>query len=414
MALAADRAQPVLALALVGAGVRRRRRATTAAAAATTTAAQTEEFPAGTTMAKIQDKGEIVIGVKYDVPPFGFKNPRVRRDRGLRRRLRQGDRRGARRQAEARRGDLRQPHPVHQGRDGRPDPLDDDDQRRARDGDRVHRPVLRRPRPDPACKKGSRHHRRRRPRRQEGLHGAGLDIRGDAEEAGPEGGPQARRRLLRVPGADPERRRRRGLDRRRDPDRDDHPGRLARARAARSSRSSPTAAASRRTTRSSRSSSTTCSTSTSRTGAGRRPTTSGSASTRARSRSRPTATLAGGAGRERRVRTANAVIDVLSEQLRRVRVGAVGDARLVARQPRVAVVLGTLIAALRVRQSRGCARSAASTWRSSAACRCSCCCSSRSQACGAAGVAIDAVDRGHRRRSASTRPPTSPRRCAPG
>ena len=26
-------------------------------------------------MAKIQDRGEITIGVKYDVPPFGFKNP---------------------------------------------------------------------------------------------------------------------------------------------------------------------------------------------------------------------------------------------------------------------------------------------------------------------------------------------------
>jgi glutamate transport system substrate-binding protein len=40
--------------------------------------AQTEEaqqFPAGSTMAKIQDRGEITIGVKYDVPPFGFKNP---------------------------------------------------------------------------------------------------------------------------------------------------------------------------------------------------------------------------------------------------------------------------------------------------------------------------------------------------
>jgi glutamate transport system substrate-binding protein len=34
-----------------------------------------EEFPADTTMGKIQAKGEIAIGVKYDVPPFGFKNP---------------------------------------------------------------------------------------------------------------------------------------------------------------------------------------------------------------------------------------------------------------------------------------------------------------------------------------------------
>jgi glutamate transport system substrate-binding protein len=39
---------------------------------------QTEEaqqFPAGSTMAKLQDRGEITIGVKFDVPPFGFKNP---------------------------------------------------------------------------------------------------------------------------------------------------------------------------------------------------------------------------------------------------------------------------------------------------------------------------------------------------
>ena len=36
---------------------------------------EVEEFPAGTTMAELQDKGEIVIGVKFDVPPFGFKNP---------------------------------------------------------------------------------------------------------------------------------------------------------------------------------------------------------------------------------------------------------------------------------------------------------------------------------------------------
>ena len=39
------------------------------------TAQQAEKFPADTTMGKIQEKGEIVIGVKYDVPPFGFKNP---------------------------------------------------------------------------------------------------------------------------------------------------------------------------------------------------------------------------------------------------------------------------------------------------------------------------------------------------
>jgi glutamate transport system substrate-binding protein len=38
-------------------------------------AEEAQQFPAGSTMAKIQDRGEITIGVKYDVPPFGFKNP---------------------------------------------------------------------------------------------------------------------------------------------------------------------------------------------------------------------------------------------------------------------------------------------------------------------------------------------------
>src|SRR3712207_1829362 len=32
-------------------------------------------FPQGTTMARLQEAGTIKIGVKYDVPPFGFKNP---------------------------------------------------------------------------------------------------------------------------------------------------------------------------------------------------------------------------------------------------------------------------------------------------------------------------------------------------
>jgi glutamate transport system substrate-binding protein len=32
-------------------------------------------FPQGTTMARLQEAGKIKIGVKYDVPPFGFRNP---------------------------------------------------------------------------------------------------------------------------------------------------------------------------------------------------------------------------------------------------------------------------------------------------------------------------------------------------
>src|ERR1051325_8877582 len=38
-------------------------------------AEQGQTFEAWTTMARLQEKGEIRIGVKYDVPPFGFKNP---------------------------------------------------------------------------------------------------------------------------------------------------------------------------------------------------------------------------------------------------------------------------------------------------------------------------------------------------
>ena len=38
---------------------------------------QAQKFPAGSTMAKLQEAGEITVGVKYDVPLFGFKNPQT-------------------------------------------------------------------------------------------------------------------------------------------------------------------------------------------------------------------------------------------------------------------------------------------------------------------------------------------------
>lgn len=38
-------------------------------------AAAAEEFPADTTMGKLQEDGTITIGVKFDVPPFGLNNP---------------------------------------------------------------------------------------------------------------------------------------------------------------------------------------------------------------------------------------------------------------------------------------------------------------------------------------------------
>jgi len=39
--------------------------------------AQQREFPAESSMAKIQEEGELTIGVKFDVPPFGFVNPQT-------------------------------------------------------------------------------------------------------------------------------------------------------------------------------------------------------------------------------------------------------------------------------------------------------------------------------------------------
>ncbi|HEV7804684.1 MAG TPA: glutamate ABC transporter substrate-binding protein [Solirubrobacteraceae bacterium] len=46
-----------------------------AGSATTTAAAPAKSFAAGTTMAKLQKAGEITIGVKFDVPPFGRKDP---------------------------------------------------------------------------------------------------------------------------------------------------------------------------------------------------------------------------------------------------------------------------------------------------------------------------------------------------
>jgi ABC-type amino acid transport substrate-binding protein len=39
------------------------------------TEVEVEEFGADTTMGEIQEAGELVVGVKFDVPPFGFENP---------------------------------------------------------------------------------------------------------------------------------------------------------------------------------------------------------------------------------------------------------------------------------------------------------------------------------------------------
>jgi glutamate transport system substrate-binding protein len=49
----------------------------TPAASESTPAATAEKFAADTTLGKIQAKGEMTIGVKFDVPPFGVKNPQT-------------------------------------------------------------------------------------------------------------------------------------------------------------------------------------------------------------------------------------------------------------------------------------------------------------------------------------------------
>ena len=45
--------------------------------AAQTSATQARQFPADSPLGRIQQEGRITIGVKYDVPPFGFRNPQT-------------------------------------------------------------------------------------------------------------------------------------------------------------------------------------------------------------------------------------------------------------------------------------------------------------------------------------------------
>ncbi|HEX8159244.1 MAG TPA: glutamate ABC transporter substrate-binding protein [Solirubrobacteraceae bacterium] len=63
----------VAALALGACGEEKKSATATTTTAAPAAAAR--EFAAGTTMAKLRNEKKITIGVKFDVPPFGFKNP---------------------------------------------------------------------------------------------------------------------------------------------------------------------------------------------------------------------------------------------------------------------------------------------------------------------------------------------------
>ena len=65
------------ALAFAGCGDDEEEPAADSGATESTPAATAEKFPAGSPLAAIQEKGEITIGVKFDVPPFGVKNPQT-------------------------------------------------------------------------------------------------------------------------------------------------------------------------------------------------------------------------------------------------------------------------------------------------------------------------------------------------
>jgi glutamate transport system substrate-binding protein len=65
----------VLALALVATGCGEDEESATTQAETATPAAKVREYPANTTLGKIQQAGRINLGVKSDVPPFGFRNP---------------------------------------------------------------------------------------------------------------------------------------------------------------------------------------------------------------------------------------------------------------------------------------------------------------------------------------------------
>ena len=147
---------------------------------------------------KIQDKGTITIGVKYDVPLFGFKNPQSGEVEGfdvdLGKRI--AEELGV--EAEVHRGDLGQPHPVPPGGHGRPvfSTMTITTDRDA-EIDFSHPYFIAHGRI--AVPGDSDVDAARRPRRQDGLHGSRFDLRDDDHpEAGARRQDQGRRHLLRV------------------------------------------------------------------------------------------------------------------------------------------------------------------------------------------------------------------------
>jgi ABC-type amino acid transport substrate-binding protein len=73
----------VLGLVLAGCGDDEEEGGGGGASSEQTPAAEVQEFEPGTPLGDIQEKGEITIGVKYDVPPFGFNNPQTNEVEGF-------------------------------------------------------------------------------------------------------------------------------------------------------------------------------------------------------------------------------------------------------------------------------------------------------------------------------------------
>ena len=71
------------ALVVAGCGGNDEEAGTGGGEATATATAEAEQFDPSTTLGKIQEKGEITIGVKFDVPPFGFKNPQTNEVEGF-------------------------------------------------------------------------------------------------------------------------------------------------------------------------------------------------------------------------------------------------------------------------------------------------------------------------------------------
>ena len=178
----------------------RRRRERRRGGATATPAATVEKFPADSTLGKIQEKGEITIGVKFDVPPFGVKNPQSGEVEGFD--VEMGKAVAAKLGVKPKFIEAISDNRIPFLEDGTADLILST---MTINEERVGQIEFSDPyfiaRGRVLVPGDSDDHRRRRPGGQERLHGARLDVRGEPQEAGARGQAQARRLLLGVPRA---------------------------------------------------------------------------------------------------------------------------------------------------------------------------------------------------------------------